>query len=132
MEQVWRQAPMPAVRVRAGAGGPQCELNDAALEWQRASGLTMADIEQLALSLETPGDADRLRASGGRRVRCRVVALDDGRLVWFVPGAVPQGRWDAFGALVGIRDRARIVNEFIAWFVGEPGAKLPKRPASAD
>lgn len=47
------------------------------------------------------------------------------------PMRVPQGRWDAFGALVGIRNRTRVVNEFIAWYVGEPDAKMPRRPKPA-
>lgn len=53
---------------------------------------------------------------------------DTGKHTPHRPMRVPQGRWDAFGALVGVRQRTRIVNEFIAWYVGEPGAKLPKRP----
>lgn len=48
------------------------------------------------------------------------------------PIRVPSSRWDAFGALVGARARAKVINEFIAWYVGEPGAKLPKRPKPAD
>lgn len=48
------------------------------------------------------------------------------------PIRVPQGRWDTFGALVGMRERARVVNEFIAWFNREPGAKLPQRPPAPD
>lgn len=48
------------------------------------------------------------------------------------PIRVAQDRWDAFGALVGPRSRAKIVNEFIAWYIGEPGAKQPKRPKPAD
>lgn len=44
------------------------------------------------------------------------------------PMRVPQSRWEAFGAIVGLRHRTRVVNEFIAWYVGEPGAKLPRPP----
>lgn len=44
------------------------------------------------------------------------------------PIRVAKPRWDAFGLLVGPRSRAKIVNEFIAWYIREPGAKLPKRP----
>lgn len=44
------------------------------------------------------------------------------------PIRVGQTRWDRFGALAGVRSRAKVVNEFIAWYVGEPGAKLPRPP----
>lgn len=47
------------------------------------------------------------------------------------PIRVAKDRWDAFGALVGPRSRAKIVNEFIAWYIREPGAKLPERPKPA-
>lgn len=48
------------------------------------------------------------------------------------PIRVNKVRWEAFGALVAPRSRAAVINEFIAWYVGEPGAKLPKRPKPAD
>lgn len=114
MEQVWRQAPTPAVRVRDGAGGSRYELNDAAVQWQRDSGLAVADVEQLVASLQAPGDADRLIGADGHRVRCRVVALDDGRLVWFVPDAVPQGKWDDDRALI---ERALYMSDVSVWWV---------------
>lgn len=100
--------------MRTGAGGPLCELNDAALQWQRGSALTIADIEQLALGLQTPGDADRLLGPDGHRVRCRVIALDDGRLIWFMPDAVPQGHWDDDRALI---ERALYMSDVGVWWV---------------
>jgi hypothetical protein len=45
---------------------------------------------------------------------------------------ISDDRWSKFGALVGLRERSRVINEFVAWYVGEPGAKLPKRPKPAD
>lgn len=45
---------------------------------------------------------------------------------------VSDERWSAFGVLAGLRERSRVINEFIAWYVGEPGAKLPRRPKPAD
>lgn len=46
---------------------------------------------------------------------------------------IPDLRWNRFGALVGLRDRSRVINEFVAWYNGEPGAKCPKPPkAEAD
>ncbi len=47
------------------------------------------------------------------------------------PVRVNTKRWDAFGVLVGIRARTSVVNEFIAWYIGEPNAKMPKRPKDA-
>lgn len=44
------------------------------------------------------------------------------------PMRVPQTRWDVFGELVGVRKRTAIVNEFIAWYIGEKGAKCPQPP----
>lgn len=43
-------------------------------------------------------------------------------------------RWLDFAkaaSTVGVT-RAAIVNEFIAWYLREPGAKLPKRPDRED
>lgn len=42
---------------------------------------------------------------------------------------ISDDHWDRFGALVGLRERSRVIKEFVAWYVGEPGAKLPKRPS---
>lgn len=44
---------------------------------------------------------------------------------------VPDDQWEAFGDLAGVRDRARVLREFIAWYVREPGAKRPERPAAS-
>ncbi|MBI5258312.1 MAG: PAS domain-containing protein [Burkholderiales bacterium] len=114
MDQVWRLAPTPAARVTTGAGGTQCELNDAALQWQRDSGLSAADVAQLVDSLQVPGDADRMLGVHGRRVRCRVVALDDGRLIWFVPDVVPKAQWDDDRALI---ERALFMSDVSVWWV---------------
>jgi hypothetical protein len=44
---------------------------------------------------------------------------------------VPDERWkrsdQAASALDS--DRAKLINEYLAWLTYEPGAKLPKRPA---
>lgn len=36
--------------------------------------------------------------------------------------------WAAFGKLVGERNRSEVIRDFIRWYVGERGAKLPERP----
>jgi signal transduction histidine kinase/CheY-like chemotaxis protein len=91
MDQVWRQAPMPAVRVRDGVEGSTWEANDAALQWFRDASIPAPEIERCIAGLCEPGDADRLLGPDALlRVRCRVVALAHGRLIWFVPGVAPR------------------------------------------
>jgi hypothetical protein len=46
------------------------------------------------------------------------------------PVRIPQEDWDDFGALVGDRERSRLIREFIAWYLRRPKATLPKRPES--
>ncbi|MCZ7413117.1 hypothetical protein [Streptomyces sp. WMMC897] len=41
---------------------------------------------------------------------------------------VPDQDWEDFGRLAGERERARVLREFIAWYVRRPKATLPKRP----
>jgi hypothetical protein len=40
---------------------------------------------------------------------------------------IPNERWERFDELAE-PTRAKVVNDFIAWFNREPGAKLPRRP----
>jgi hypothetical protein len=47
------------------------------------------------------------------------------------PIRVDAELWTAFGQLVGDRNRSAVIREFIRWYVGERGAKLP-RPPKAD
>ena len=44
---------------------------------------------------------------------------------------VPDQDWEDFGALVGERNRAHLLREFIAWYLRRPKAVLPKRPAES-
>jgi hypothetical protein len=44
---------------------------------------------------------------------------------------VEDDLWGAFGDAVarqGEPDRSTVTREFIRWYVGEPGAKMPRRP----
>lgn len=43
------------------------------------------------------------------------------------PVRIPKEDWDDFGALVGDRERSRLIREFIAWYLRRPKAVLPKR-----
>jgi hypothetical protein len=45
---------------------------------------------------------------------------------------ISDAHWSRFGQLVGVRERSRVIKEFVAWYVGEPGAKLPRRPKPVD
>lgn len=44
------------------------------------------------------------------------------------PVRIPTEDWDDFGALVGDRERSRLIREFIAWYLRRPKATLPRRP----
>jgi hypothetical protein len=44
------------------------------------------------------------------------------------PIRVDDELWAAFGALVGDRNRSAVIREFLRWYVGERGAKLPRPP----
>jgi hypothetical protein len=45
---------------------------------------------------------------------------------------MPGGLWKKLGALIGDRNRSDLLRSFVAWYVREPGAKLPERPARKD
>ncbi|MBV9023343.1 MAG: hypothetical protein JO362_06020 [Streptomycetaceae bacterium] len=44
------------------------------------------------------------------------------------PVRISNEDWADFGALVGDRERSRLIREFIAWYLRRPGAKAVKRP----
>jgi hypothetical protein len=47
---------------------------------------------------------------------------------------IPDKRWEATersAKAIG-SNRSEVVNDMLAWFVREPNAKLPKRPAEDD
>ena len=41
---------------------------------------------------------------------------------------IPDRYWIPFGRIAGGRQRSALIVAFIRWYIGEPGAKLPKRP----
>jgi hypothetical protein len=41
---------------------------------------------------------------------------------------VPDEDWGELGRLVGDRNRAQVLRDFIAWYLRRPKAKLPTRP----
>jgi hypothetical protein len=45
---------------------------------------------------------------------------------------LPRLRWAIFGdrARSAGTDRSKVLNEMVAWYNREPGARLPKRPAA--
>jgi hypothetical protein len=40
--------------------------------------------------------------------------------------------WDRLGLLVGDRGRSEVIRALVAWYLREPGAKLPERPPRKD
>lgn len=46
------------------------------------------------------------------------------RIVVSMPGEL----WRRFGVLAGVRNRSELLRQFVAWYLREPGAKLPERP----
>jgi hypothetical protein len=40
--------------------------------------------------------------------------------------------WRRFGVLVGAKNRAGLLRDFIRWYMREPKAKLPERPPRRD
>lgn len=47
------------------------------------------------------------------------------------PIRVEDDLWEKFGRLAGERNRSEVVRAFIAWYVRQRGATLPKRPGSS-
>lgn len=41
---------------------------------------------------------------------------------------ISEERWTRFGEIAGPAQRSAVLNAFIAWYTGEPGAALPARP----
>ncbi|MFF4417036.1 hypothetical protein ACFYY8_31330 [Streptosporangium sp. NPDC001559] len=44
------------------------------------------------------------------------------------PIRVEEELWIEFGRLAGERKRSTVIRDFIRWYIGAPGAKLPARP----
>jgi len=43
---------------------------------------------------------------------------------------VSDDDWTEFGEAVGVRNRAQVIRDFLAWYLRRPGATLPERPAA--
>jgi hypothetical protein len=48
------------------------------------------------------------------------------------PIRVEDELWTAFGALVGERKRSQVIRDFIRWYIGERGARLPRPPKDTE
>lgn len=44
--------------------------------------------------------------------------------------SIDEALWIRFGKLVS--NRAEVLRQFIGWYVGDPGAKLPRRPKAPE
>lgn len=40
--------------------------------------------------------------------------------------SIDEKQWENFGKLVA--NRAEVLRQFIAWYLGTPGVKMPRRP----
>ena len=115
MDQLWREAPIPAVRVRDTDGGSAWEVNAAARQWLSLHGLAEEELGRCAAELREPGDADRWFGSKERwRVRCRVVRLDDGRLIWIVTEGARRTQPEEDRELI---ERALQMSDVSVWWV---------------
>ena len=115
MDQVWREAPVPAVRVQDTIDGAAWEANAAARQWLLLHDISDDELARRLDELRDPGDADRLFGAQGQwRVRCRVVPLDDGRLIWLAPDATARGAPDDERDLI---ERALHMSDVSVWWV---------------
>lgn len=46
--------------------------------------------------------------------------------------ALSDPLWGRLGDLVGDRGRSEVIRSLVAWYLREPGAKLPERPPRQD
>jgi signal transduction histidine kinase/ActR/RegA family two-component response regulator len=85
MDQVWREAPVAALRLTRRGASLAVERNAAARAWAVAD----ADWQRLATAqIRLPAGEDSLHL-GHLRLRCRRVAVSDGLLLWLTPLAEP-------------------------------------------
>jgi hypothetical protein len=47
---------------------------------------------------------------------------------------VDEALWDRFAEVATLdeTDRSAVLREFIRWYIGEPGADMPQRPAAGE
>lgn len=108
MDEVWRDAPVMALRVTRGPAMPTVVPNRAALDWALAQGLpagawTAFGAEQLALP---PGDRQVAIGPDAIAMGCRSVAQPDGRLLWLTPA--PVARVAGADRLALLQDSGRV------------------------
>ncbi len=88
MEDVWRHAPCPALRIFESGETSRWELNDAARGWSVASGIADPVWERLvqgrASGAGGPPPGERLRVGDAAWARCCRIVLPDGELWWLV------------------------------------------------
>lgn len=113
MDEIWRQAPLGALRVTGSTGRWHAEPNATAAAWGKAAGWCDADWQTLAAAQMAlpPGEHDgNLGATTVPALRCRHVPMADGRLLWLTP--LDPGTPSA-------SDRIGLLQAFgrIGWFV---------------
>ena len=86
MDRLWLQAPMPALRVRGVADGPDgpdgvtVQANSAALHWAQAAGVSEAQLQALGRQAHTSGALAGDLQLGAVSVHCVPVRQSDGSL----------------------------------------------------
>ena len=99
MEDFWRLAPQPALRVwRRAAGLPDCEANAAALAWAAAQGLTPQWQDLARDCLAGPGPWPLGEA--GPALDGTLITVDDGALLWW--SAAPTAALETALKLAGV------------------------------
>ena len=96
MDRLWLQAPMPALRVRGVADGPDgpdgvtVQANSAALHWAQAAGVSEAQLQALGRQAHTSGALAGDLQLGAVSVHCVPVRQSDGMLLWLQPLAAAE------------------------------------------
>ncbi len=112
MDQLWLEAPAPAVRLWTDTGGLRWRLNRAALEWSLDVGLSDAAWAELAPRL----NADLQRGPNGwlqlgpHRIRWTAIGLAPGHLAWLAPDEVASAR--AGSAAAALAEKFELAQEF--------------------
>jgi len=107
MDRIWRDAPVPALRVWPAGAGARLEPNAAARAWGRQHGIGDGDWAALTerAAVAAPRQPVETEVPGFEgRVRVTRVPLDDGELLWIEP--LPDGDGGA-----GLADRLDLLEE---------------------
>lgn len=46
--------------------------------------------------------------------------------------SIPDDLWEELGQVVGVNRRSQLIRDLVAWHIGKPGARMPKRPPASE